>query len=262
MLHDYAPLFLDDVEAAVAEVREDTAFAISLNRLDTDVERDGDTATVTVSGFAASGTVDGADFEVSYDGSCVQVSYEEESEEICTDDAGSFRGMGAGMEGELAQELVDARLGVVTVEEGGSWYVSPLRSSFDVVLAVMGVVDRSDLEDPEQLLTSFFGINPLLGPAGVSGGGFGGDPYAECAGSLDDLPLDATDEEVDEAGRAYDECVAGVSGIDPGEPLPGEECYVVYDELPVEATDEQWAEADEAFDECFAGAVEAETSDT
>lgn len=223
-LHDYAPLFLGDVEDAVDELG--SSFDVAIDSLDTDVARDGDTATVAVSGFAVSGVLEDASFEVSYADGCYQVTYEGESEEVCPETSGPGGEGGA----TIAEDLLDAQLGVVTVERGGRWYVSPVRSTFQVLLAVVGAVDRSDLENPEQLLSEAFGLDPLL--EGMMGFGGAGAPFAP-----------------------------GSGGFTPGggsaQPLPGEECYAVYDELPLDATEEDFSAADDAFEECYAAATDS-----
>ncbi|MEX2659022.1 MAG: hypothetical protein WD232_04950, partial [Acidimicrobiales bacterium] len=222
-LHDYAPLFLDDVEAMVGELRAETDFDISIDRLDAEAVRDGDTAKVTISGFAVSGSVDGGAFEAAYDGECFSGSYDGDTEEICIDELQEME-----MGSAFTEELVEAQLGVMTVERDGAWYVSPLRSTFEVLLAVVGAIDRSDLEDPEQLLMDAFGFPFLFGAPFSTGfdesfGSVGGeleweadelfgDPYAECDAIYDDLPADATEEDYAAADDAYQECYEAATG--------------------------------------------------
>ena len=269
-LHDYAPLFLGEADEAIEELRDSPSFDISIDRLDTSATRDGSTANVTISGFAVSGSIDDESFDASFDGDCFSGSFDGESEELCLDDL-EEEGLALGIgRSAFAQELVDAQLGVVTVQRDGLWYVSPTRSFQEVVLALMRVVDREDLEDPEQLLSNAFGFSPFL-----YGGGFGGfgedtfsmeedfgfeedfgvadeydDPFAECNAFLDDLPFDATEEEYDAASKAFNDCFDELAGSDAGAAIPGAECDAVYEDLPAGATEEELAAADEAWSAC------------
>lgn len=201
-LHVYAPSFLGEADQAIAELRADAALDVSVDRLDTEVARAGDTAAVTVTGFAASGSVDGEPFGVTYDGRCFVTTYEGETEEVCPDELG-------GRSPASSRAGVGARLGVVAVEHDGAWYVSPTRSILQVLLAVVGSVDRSDLEDPWWLLADVVGFGL---PALTDGFGSDEDPYARCDALFDDLPLDATEEQHDAADRAWGDCYGEVSG--------------------------------------------------
>jgi hypothetical protein len=281
-LHDYAPLFLDEADEAVESLRASSSFDISIDRLDTEATRDGSTANVTISGFAVSGSIDDESFDASFDGDCFSGSFGGKAEEeLCLDDleeGGLAMGMGRSA---FAQELVDAQLGVVTVERDGLWYVSPTRSFQEVILALMRVVDREDLEDPEQFLSNAFGFSPFLFGSGFGGFGedtfsveedfgfeedfgededFGfdeeyDDPYAECSAFLDDLPFDATEEEYDAASKAFNDCFDELAGSDAGAAIPGAECDAIYKDLPTGATEEELAAADEAWSACYDAAT-------
>ena len=257
-LHDYAPIFLDDVDEAVEDLRSEADFEISVDELDTEVDEDGDIAKVKVTGFAVSGQADGEDFEAAYDGECFTGTFDGEEEELCLDDED------LGMDSAFVQSAFDASLTVLTVEEGGEWFVTPIRTFMEYGLVVLRALDAEALEDPEAFFGDLFGFDPYA--FGTEGFGPDGleedlsfdedssfdeeDPYAECSAFYDDLPADATDEEYDEAGAAYDACFDEISGIDPGSD-PADVCSYLYDDLPADATPEQIAEADDAYSLCF-----------
>lgn len=310
-LHDYAPLFLDDAEEAVAELRAESDFEISIDQLDTEVDEQGDVAEVSVSAFAASGQVDGEPFAVAYDGECFTGTFEGDSEEMCIDDEEP------GMGGALAERMVAASLTVGTVQEDGRWYVTPIRTSMSYGLTVLRALDPEDLEDPEAFFSEAFGFGPsMFGPGGFEEdmaegdldfggtegeglfeepadvereGSAGVDPYEECAAVYDELPVDPTAEQYDEADEQFDACydeLLGVQGDEPSEACPpvdealepgatsggtpeadsdcsvavlGDEvdtgCSDVYSTLPAEPTDEDFAEADAAYEACQEAAV-------
>jgi hypothetical protein len=203
-LHDYAPLFLPDAEAAVAELRSSAEVDVTLDRLDTDVTRDGDDASVAVTGFAVSGSIGGEPFSASFDGECLSLDTGGDTVEQCVDDVEAGAGLADGALGEGS--------GMVVVEVDGAWYLSPYRTVADAGLAVLALVEPGDLRDPEAFATRLFGgVNPFaLGFAtpGLFGpGGEGADPFAGCAAIYEDLAAEATDGEWAEAEAAFEACL-------------------------------------------------------
>ena len=252
-LHDYAPLFLDDFEEFAEELRTWTNFEISVDELDTEVDEDGDVAKVSVSGFTASGTVTGEPFDVAYDGECFSGTFEGESDEFCFDDYEQTV-----LGGDFAKRMADASLTVLTVQEGGEWFVTPTRTFMEYALVVLRALDPEDLEDPEALLREAFAFDSFqFGAGGVDESFTAGDldevdPFEECSPIFDALPPGATPEQTAEADKAYSDCYDGVLGV---EPVPGDECFDIYLDLPSDATDEQYAEADAAYRVCYDAAV-------
>ena len=256
-LHDYAPLFLDDAEQAVADLRAESDFEVSIDALDMTSEVDDGVGHVTVTAFAASGRVDGEAFSVAYDGECLSVTAEGEVEEVCTDDPATGPG-------GLAAELADVELTVLTVERDGAWYVSPTRTLLEYGLVVLRALEPADLEDPAAFLEEGFGLAPMLfglGAVEEVGSSEGAavptdDPYAECGMIYEDLAPDATDEEWAAADDAVERCYDEVDGVDRGGADPGavdpyEVCSPVYDDLGPDPTAEEVAEADKAYGACY-----------
>jgi hypothetical protein len=169
-LHDYAPLFLDDAEAEVAELRQESPFRVDIRSLDTRVDSTGTTARVSLDGLEVDGTVDGTDFSFTldggtwhaewdgpdgagtaeFDGECGRYTTEDDGEpvedEVCEGEADEVT---------LPFALTKESFELTTVQQGGDWYVSPTRTILDTVVQVLSTVDRADLDG---LLDDFFGL--------------------------------------------------------------------------------------------------------
>ena len=178
-LQDYAPLFLDELEAEAAEVRP--SFSVEVRDLDLSVDVDGDEAAVTVDGFDLSATVDGERTTASYDGGCFRVVREGDEDESC----GSQRGLTAGLvfplivgpgpggtPGEV--EVPESTLTIVTVQRGGQWYVSPVRTVLRSIVRSLEAVEAGSLDE-------LFGS---WSPAPIDGQDGGGSSDADVQGDL------------------------------------------------------------------------------
>lgn len=206
-VHDYAPLFLDDADEVVAELRDESGFEITVDELDLRAETDDGVGLVTVERFAASGQADGEPFDVAYDGACVTWLSDGELDELC-----------AG--GEDGVRLAPMSIVVHTVEHDGAWFVSPLRTGFGLSLSGLRALTAEDLDGSSEL-SSFgvapllFGLSPMLyASSGVtSSSGWspapsevGGDGHEACWQVYDDLPEDASDEDVEAADASVLAC--------------------------------------------------------
>ena len=227
-VHDYAPLFLDDADEAVAELRAESDFQITVDELDLRAETDDGIGLVTVERFAASGQADGEPFDVAYDGACVTWTSDGEADELCADEE----------DGVL---LGPMSIVVHTVEQDGAWFVSPLRTGFGLSLSGLQALTAEDLEGPEGLFSYglaplFFGLSPLMyassGDEEASGWApapseVGGDEYDVCWEVYDDLPEDATAEDFEEADASVLACEerlaeAGSASVATTVPVDGE----------------------------------------
>jgi hypothetical protein len=145
-LHDYAPLFLDDLEAEAAEARE--SFSVAVRSLDLSVDRDGDEAAVTVDGFDVEATVDGERTAMRYDGRCFHVELADgEEEETCGPAASALTGLVVPLRGSPAESDAPARSAIVTVERDGRWYVSPIRTVLRPLVEALRAFDGDSLEE-------------------------------------------------------------------------------------------------------------------
>ena len=225
-LQRYAPLFLDEAQSELDDLGIDWSIS--------------DTAyTVTGEGSRRSVSVDALTFDATIadlgtvhaelaDG-CVTASadLEGEMEEVswCTDDATDsvFEGMGIGDDEAATRlfEVLDEALadyepgGVAVHEVDGAWYVSPIRSYFDIFNDLLGALDADELRDIVDAGSDFF--DSLVDDFG--------DPFSE---SLDlpldesadpmpdatedtvfELPTDSGDDSVDDGSMdAYSACFA------------------------------------------------------
>ena len=210
-VHDYAPLFLDDADEAVAELRAESDFEITVDELALQAETDDGVGRVTVERFAASGRSDGEPFDVTYDGACMSGTFDGEREELCAD-------------GEDGVRLAPMSIVVHTVEHDGAWFVSPIRTAFGLSLSSLRALSAEDLEDsdmfPFGVTPLFLGLSPLLyaSSSGEEGSGWtsyssqvAGDEHETCWQVHDDLPMDATDEELEAADASALACEEGRS---------------------------------------------------
>lgn len=223
-LHDYAPLFLDDAEAAVGELRAGDAYEIEVTRLDLTAETDGDVAQVRVGGFEASGTLpEVGDFSASSDGECFTFDFSGESDRTCASDM-QMPGLPMG----------NTEMVLTTVRHDGRWFLSPTRTLFEQVLGGLRALDREDLDDPESFFGPFFG--PLFGYGfglGFAGGDIAGVP-GEATSPFDLGPApDPEDVPLGEDDRL------------------GAECFASYEELPAAAGPEDYERAEREVDECL-----------
>ncbi len=149
-LHDYASLFLTNVESIAREAREH--FRAQIRELSLSAKPDGDDHLVTVKRFSFK--VDGPDFgSIDYDGECLTMS-------------GGFFGFdgpqrqcGTGLEGVAplpGPALSDA--GFTVVERDGLFYVSPIRTIFDSVIAALKALSPDALETINDFFSSMFGF--------------------------------------------------------------------------------------------------------
>jgi hypothetical protein len=158
-LQRYAPLFLAEAEAALAEV----PIELEITDRQFRVEGDGDQRTVLIDGLTISGRVDeqGTDqdveFEVSIEGTCTRAVFADETFEACAGDAASMPEVD-----EFLAEATDVRafvdalgraladiepIGLELRSHDGRWFVSPTATVTESVLAVLRALDRQELDE-------------------------------------------------------------------------------------------------------------------
>jgi hypothetical protein len=137
-LRDYAPLFIDEAKQAAA----DSGFKASITSLDLDANRDGRHATVQLKRFSVAFDAGDASGTLSFDGKCVTIGGPDiapDEGRICPEDQDA-----PAVITDLAGRLPSN--GLVAVEQGGDWYVSPTRSVLESVVSVLKALHRSDLD--------------------------------------------------------------------------------------------------------------------
>lgn len=193
-LQRYAPLFLDDAQSEL----DDAGIEWSISDTAYTVTGDGSRRSVAVDALTFDATIaDLGTVHAELADGCVTATadLDGESEEVtwCTDDAtdSMFEGMGIG-DDEAAKrlfEVLDEALadyepgGVAVHEVDGAWYVSPIRSYFDIFNDLLGALDADELRDIVDAGSDFF--DSLVDDFG--------DPFSE---SLD-LPLDESTDDTD-----------------------------------------------------------------
>ena len=164
-LHDYAPLFLDEVEPELAKVQK--AAQVEITRFDVSSRREDDRALVKIDRLELKGSVDlsavngttGPPLTFAVANGCVTLEVEGRHQQQCgASDGGGIPFLGAG--GQLPKlDIAPPDAGVVAVEQDGRWYVSPTRTVLDDVNAVLHVLDRKKLDEiraaVEQFVSSF-----------------------------------------------------------------------------------------------------------
>ena len=151
-LHDYAPLFLDEAKEAGAGFRRSVEIDITQLDLRT-VTQDGDRAMVQIEKLGFNGVVREENVRITYRDGCATLTPltgRGRSEKICPGDFGEgapelfeqfFPG---GPTPDL--DVEQPALGIATVRRDGKWYVSPIRTMLDNVVATLRVLDRADID--------------------------------------------------------------------------------------------------------------------
>ena len=176
-IHDYAPLFLPELEAAAAEARKEmkiNEIAVSLNRLDLSSTPRGDEAIVVIDGFGlviGSPFFDGAidigageahvefsapdslaSVELDFVGDCLTTVVREpgqpdQPETFCAGERdtalGGLFGLGDLPDFDIFSHTPE--LGIVTVEVDGAWFVSPFGTLIGSQVATLAAIDPAKL---------------------------------------------------------------------------------------------------------------------
>lgn len=211
-LQRYAPLFLEEAEAALDEVPLEWSIVRREFRADTS----GDTATVFVDAIGIEGVVEGDPFSVEFADGCLRAEAVGESFEQCEDQALEDASDALDETPEI-ERLIDTvtdafsdmeEVGIEMRRTDGLWYVSPVSTGTEAVLAVLRALDRSELDAIIDQVPAavdefgdvlFGGLNDLsadLGGIDVGDDAFGDDDVAVAedatGGSFDDPGVEAT----------------------------------------------------------------------
>jgi hypothetical protein len=143
-LHDYAPMFIQAAKTLAAAAGG--KYRATITELQLASEKTSSGALVTIKKIAFKASSPDGKFALDFDGDCL-----------------SGRGLGPGFPPRLcSSDLKGAGLpqktphvGFVTVQRGGVWYVSPLRTLVDGITAVLKVMDKKDLDQIKGLVGQF-----------------------------------------------------------------------------------------------------------
>lgn len=151
-LHDYAPLFLDEAQQAGADFRQSVEVDITQLDLRT-AAQGGDRAMVQIEKLAFDGLVREENLRITYRDGCATlapITGRGRSERFCPGDFGEGAPelFGQFFPGGPIPDLdvEQPALGIATVRRDGKWYVSPVRTVLDNVIATLKVLDRADLD--------------------------------------------------------------------------------------------------------------------
>ena len=154
-LQRYAPLFIDDAQAMLDE----NPIELDFTQAEYTVTGDGSRRHASIDLLVVEGSLDGTAFNVKYADGCVTAAAEGEELNSCDiDDQLSGEEfdqyddmLSDGPVRDLIDVLTEAfadydQPGVTLVETDGSWFVSPIGTYYDQLLAFARALDRSELD--------------------------------------------------------------------------------------------------------------------
>lgn len=220
-LQRYAPLFLDDAQAAIDEAVGDVSdLDYSISDREYRVEGDGDRRSVFVEGFTVTVSAEGETATASFHDGCLVAEADGESIDSC-DVLGETPDLGDIFEDPQPVEDLLASIedtfadyeapGIIVSRVDGEWYLSPMATVSDNVLAVIRSLSRDEIEALQDKITNAVDVFDELVV-----------DIEQDLPQLDDFELPGGDDTVVE--EPTDDSVA---------PDPAEDCYVVDD--PAEA---------------------------
>lgn len=151
-LQRYAPLFLEEAQSEI----ETAPIDWSITERSIRVEGSGDQRTAFVDGLTLEGSIDGSPFVFSFSGDCVEAEMDGQRFEQCGD-VGSISDVDDvfGDEPEISHliEVMQSAfsdiepVGLELRQRDGEWFISPIASGTDAMLAVLGALDRQELDE-------------------------------------------------------------------------------------------------------------------
>ena len=259
-LQRYAPLFLDDAESGLDEVR----FHWTITDRTIRAEGSGDTRTIFLDGLAIEGEFDGSPFSFSFSDQCFTAGFQGTKIDQCAGDPVSF--------GDTEDLLADAPelkdfidtlgqalddvepTGIEMRKHEGEWFVSPTATYTEAMLNVLRALTRTELDDiiekgraaSEVFFDEVFG--GLYG-SDVSDGSYECAPDDDSCGfteySSGDLSFDdafAVEEGSGAASVDYTECYSLF------DPVAATECFSRY--IAAGAIDQSYLPIELRFPEC------------
>lgn len=162
----YAPLYLDDIDELVREA----ALEWQVTRSEYDVAGSGSKRFVTITALRIDGTANGSAFSIEFDDGCFVIDAEGERVDTCDLEAvedDTPETLDDFFDGSLEiTELTSAfgeafddyeQPGITVQEVDGQWFVSPLGSGFDQILALLRALELDDIDLLLDASTTFVG---------------------------------------------------------------------------------------------------------
>ncbi|CAN5568052.1 hypothetical protein BH23ACT3_BH23ACT3_07170 [soil metagenome] len=178
-LQRYGPMFLGDAQGELDLV----PLRWEITETEYTITGSGSTRSASIDRLAIEGRLDGVDVEIELSGGCVVVEAEGERIDSCA--AGDDQVTLDDVIGDSpsARELVEAvdeafagyeQPGITLRQTDGQWYVSPLGTLFDQLLAGLRALDRGDLERFIELAPDV--VDEAIGSFGDP---FGGEQFSD-----------------------------------------------------------------------------------
>jgi hypothetical protein len=154
-LQRYALLFLDDAQKALDQAKDDSGLKIEIDDPDYDVTKHGDSAGIIPTKLHATVEVEGGSFEL--DDNCVIVTSPEGDKQNSCDNADATIEdlFGSADLPDSVRKLIDdvraafddfSSDGITVDQVDGKWYVSPIGTSFDLLLSGLEALDRQEID--------------------------------------------------------------------------------------------------------------------
>ena len=212
-LQRYAPMFIDQAQASI----DDLDTKVSFSNVKFSVSGDGDRRIVAVDGFSMKADTGGGEVTVESKGDCVVMTTKDTTTNTC--DVGSSIDAALGTLGlddnddikAFVKTVQDALsdlgpTGITVQKVGGKWFVSPVGTIADILLAVLTALDKGELTD---IIDGAKKVSKSIGETIFSSDGgidIGGSSTGDASG------LDACFSQVEY--QAYASCLE--AGIDDG----------------------------------------------
>jgi hypothetical protein len=156
-LHEYAPLFLSSAQSALDGAKSHAAVTINSLDLATVAQPDG-AQLVQIKQLAFTVVVDGH-LTVQVSGGCAHVTDSMDptvDQTVCPDQSSDISGLPPEIQ-QLLQRVRDGHpaVGIVAVQEGGLWYVDPVRTVFTDVDDLLATFSPGDLQTIRNAIGQF-----------------------------------------------------------------------------------------------------------
>jgi hypothetical protein len=150
-LQRYAPMFLDDLDPVLADI----PFSWQVTNTEYDVAGSGSKRSVSITSLRIDGDAEGESFSIVISGGCVVFEGGGERVDTCelqeglptVDDVFGDTSEIADITAEFEEVFADYDQPGLTVQQvDGQWFVSPIGSGFDQVLALLRALDRDEID--------------------------------------------------------------------------------------------------------------------
>jgi hypothetical protein len=218
-LQRYAPMFIDEAQQAI----DDLGAKVAISDTTYSVIGDGDRRSVSLDGFTLKASADGNEVSVESSDGCVIVTSGDTTADSCKggstiDEALTTLGLN---ENDDVKSLIKTSqdafadmkpLGITVQKVDGKWYVSPVGTYFDLLLAWLGALDKGELTD---LIEGAKKVSETLSTEGIFSSSEGTAGGAIDTGPTDDPSLNAVDQCYAQTEYpAFSACM--IAGLDDG----------------------------------------------